>query len=434
MNDKRILARLKKTLGEMGLSEEAIQIANINKFARKSDIEYIKISGALFSLVLRDGASIKNTVDEIIDVNGVKKKLILYQEIVFNGLRTGNLFDKFLIERDQIPNVLRIKVYRPLPIDRERLESRFGKSYRTILERFPLCFNWTQFPAMASPISEDEAEIIFYPSLTEFEEMESGNLRETFWLKEVFLKNKDFIRLLSHEISHIINEIRGSKDFAELSSVEENINSKEEIQARMIEILFEIRRNIFIFKDSVLINLLKDDNPKGFIDYLFSRYNRLLEPALASEETKRTYIKRFFDFFFELKEEAVKKNIIYTDKGNIGIVSSRLKSNIEKMAQSANLTLGELIDVGQNVKNPDFYFQRQGSPSSIGTVAKTLEEKTDSWWGIKVKEEAGGVILPDYLYYALMNIHSTGFWKSMARGETDLQSIRLEDLKSIPVG
>jgi hypothetical protein len=307
MNDKRILARLKKTLGEMGLSEEATQIAKINKFARKSDIEYIKISEAIFSFVLRYGASVKNTVDEVIDVNGVKKKLILYQEIGIDGLRTGNFFDKFLIEREQIPNILRIKVYRPLPVDRERLESRFGKSYRTILERFPLCFGWTKFPAGTYPISENEAEIVFYPSLTEFEEMERGNLRETFWLKEIFLKNKGFIRLLSHEISHIINEVRGSKDFTELNSVEEYINSKEEIQARMIEILFEIRRDIFIFKDNVLINLLKDDNPKGFIDYLFSRYNRLLEPTLASEETKRAYIKRFFDFFFELKEEAVKK-------------------------------------------------------------------------------------------------------------------------------
>lgn len=118
--------------------------------------------------------------------------------------------------------------------------------------------------------------------------------------------------------------------------------------------------------------------------------------------------------------------------GGMGL--SEEATQIAKMAQSTNLTLGDLIDVGQNVKNPDFYFQRQGSPGSIGTVAKTLEEKTDSWWGIKVKEEAGGVILPDYLYYALMNLHSTGLWKRMARGTTNLQSIRLEDLKSIPVG
>jgi len=103
------------------------------------------------------------------------------------------------------------------------------------------------------------------------------------------------------------------------------------------------------------------------------------------------------------------------------------------MAQSTNLTLGDLIDVGQNVKNPDFFFQRQGSLDSIGTAAKTLEEKTDSWWGIKVKEEAGGVIVPDYLYYVLMNIHSAGFWKSMARGTTGLQSIPLQHLKSTPV-
>lgn len=118
--------------------------------------------------------------------------------------------------------------------------------------------------------------------------------------------------------------------------------------------------------------------------------------------------------------------------GGMGL--SEEAAQIAKMAQSANLTLGDLIDVGQNVENPDFFFQRQGSPDSIGKVTKNPEKKTDSWWGIKVKEEAREIILPDYLYYALMNLHSTGHWKGMARGTTGLQSIRLQDLKSIPVG
>ena len=118
--------------------------------------------------------------------------------------------------------------------------------------------------------------------------------------------------------------------------------------------------------------------------------------------------------------------------GGMGLSEEAAK--IAKMAQSTNLTLGDLIDVGQNVENPDFFFQRQGSPDSIGRVTKNQENKTDSWWGIRVKDEAKEVILSDYLYYVLINIHSTGHWKSMVRGTTGLQSIRLQDLTSIPVG
>lgn len=109
-------------------------------------------------------------------------------------------------------------------------------------------------------------------------------------------------------------------------------------------------------------------------------------------------------------------------------------AQIEKMAQSKDRTLGYLIDVGQNLENPDFYFRRQGSPGSIGKVVKTLEDKTDSWWGIKVKEEKREIILPDYLYYVLMGLHSRKFWEGIARGTIDLQSIRLQDLTSIPIG
>lgn len=97
-------------------------------------------------------------------------------------------------------------------------------------------------------------------------------------------------------------------------------------------------------------------------------------------------------------------------------------------------TLGDLIEVGKDIENPDFYFQRQGSVDSIGKVSKHLEKKTDSWWGVKVKESAKDKLDAGYLYYLLMHIGGKGYWKSLARGTTNLQSIRKEDLLSIPIG
>lgn len=97
-------------------------------------------------------------------------------------------------------------------------------------------------------------------------------------------------------------------------------------------------------------------------------------------------------------------------------------------------TLGELIEVGADIEDPDFYFQRQGSLESIGKVLKKLDKKTDSWWGVKVKDSAKDKLDSNYLYYVLMQIGSSGYWKGLATGTTNLQHIRKGDLLSIPIG
>jgi hypothetical protein len=114
-------------------------------------------------------------------------------------------------------------------------------------------------------------------------------------------------------------------------------------------------------------------------------------------------------------------------------ISTAAINNLPKKLAS-RLTLGDLVEVGDDLENPDFYFQRQGSADSIGSVKESLDKVTGSWWGVRVKEEAKEMILPKYLYYSLMHIKNGGYWKSIAKGTTNLQSIRKGDLLSLPIG
>nr|WP_235660979.1 hypothetical protein [Pseudomonas savastanoi] len=41
------------------------------------------------------------------------------------------------------------------------------------------------------------------------------------------------------------------------------------------------------------------------------------------------------------------------------------------------------------------------------------------------------IILPDYLFYALMHVHQQGYWERLATGTLNLVNIRVSDVQRI---
>jgi len=79
---------------------------------------------------------------------------------------------------------------------------------------------------------------------------------------------------------------------------------------------------------------------------------------------------------------------------------------------------GDLFEVKTNFPEADMWLIRKGTPDKVGSVTKTFSPEHI---GIKVKDT--NVILPSYLYYVLMHLHSTGLFKKQATGSTRLQNI-----------
>lgn len=65
----------------------------------------------------------------------------------------------------------------------------------------------------------------------------------------------------------------------------------------------------------------------------------------------------------------------------------------------------------------------------VGSPTRTMNPEH-----IGVKVTGRDVILPDYLFYMMMHIHGTGYFRRIARGTTALVSIRASDVAGIKVG
>lgn len=89
------------------------------------------------------------------------------------------------------------------------------------------------------------------------------------------------------------------------------------------------------------------------------------------------------------------------------------------------MKLNQLCTVQTNLPNADFYIVRSGSQNTVGKVTK---EYNKDYIGIKVTRT--DILIPDYLYYLLMNLHNQGYFKSISNGTT-LQHITTEDVGGI---
>jgi restriction endonuclease S subunit len=89
------------------------------------------------------------------------------------------------------------------------------------------------------------------------------------------------------------------------------------------------------------------------------------------------------------------------------------------------MKLKQLCTVQTNLPNADFYMVRSGSQNTVGKVTK---EYSKDYIGIKVTRT--DLLVPDYLYYLLMNLHNQGYFESISNGTT-LRHITTQDVGSI---
>jgi restriction endonuclease S subunit len=93
------------------------------------------------------------------------------------------------------------------------------------------------------------------------------------------------------------------------------------------------------------------------------------------------------------------------------------------------MKLGYLCDIRTNFPDADFWLVRKGSESEVGRPTKEFSPENI---GIKVIET--DILYPQYLYYALMNLHNQGKFEELSHGTLRLKNIKVDDIKNIKFG
>jgi hypothetical protein len=102
---------------------------------------------------------------------------------------------------------------------------------------------------------------------------------------------------------------------------------------------------------------------------------------------------------------------------------------IAQFVKTSQSRLSNLCEVKTNFPDADFWLQRKGSKENVG---RPLKEYFPENIGIKVTRT--DVLDPNYLYYAMMNLHNQGKFQQMCSGSLNLQHIRVEDVREIGLG
>lgn len=90
------------------------------------------------------------------------------------------------------------------------------------------------------------------------------------------------------------------------------------------------------------------------------------------------------------------------------------------------MRLKDVATIKMNMLDADFWVIRRGSIETVGSVVR---EFNSEHIGIRVFRT--DILIPDYLYAAMMNIHEHGVYKSKARGTLALVHITVCDIKDI---
>lgn len=90
------------------------------------------------------------------------------------------------------------------------------------------------------------------------------------------------------------------------------------------------------------------------------------------------------------------------------------------------MRLNDLCEIKTNFPDADFWLIRKGSEDTVGYPVK---EFSPEHIGIKVIET--DVLLPEYLYYVMLNLFNSGIFKNNSYGTLNLKNIRVDDIKGI---
>lgn len=106
------------------------------------------------------------------------------------------------------------------------------------------------------------------------------------------------------------------------------------------------------------------------------------------------------------------------------------KNKILKFNKNENVSivLSEKAEIRTNFPEADFWIIRKGTENKVGSPTK---EFNPEHIGVKVTSDD---LLPDYLYYAMQYIHSTGYYRNLAVGTLSLKNIKVSDVANIRLG
>jgi hypothetical protein len=119
-------------------------------------------------------------------------------------------------------------------------------------------------------------------------------------------------------------------------------------------------------------------------------------------------------------------------QGALSNLGCKRKNKILKMKfnknENVSVTLSEKTEMKTNFPEADFWIIRKGTEDKVGSPTKDFSPEHI---GIKVISDD---LLPDYLYYAMQYIHSTGYYRPLAHGTLKLKNIKVSDIANIRLG
>lgn len=102
---------------------------------------------------------------------------------------------------------------------------------------------------------------------------------------------------------------------------------------------------------------------------------------------------------------------------------------IAQIIEDISLKLKVFAHIAIGLEDADFWLVRRGTPDTVGMPTKTFNKEAI---GIKVIQTE--ILNPDYLFYMMQYIHSSGRWKALAHGATRLVGINVSDVANISLG
>ena len=96
--------------------------------------------------------------------------------------------------------------------------------------------------------------------------------------------------------------------------------------------------------------------------------------------------------------------------------------------QTTENRLKNFCEIKEGFPDADFWLQRRGD---VKTVGQPLKEYSPENIGIKVTST--DILDPKFLYYAMLHLHSQGYWRNKTRGILNLVHIKVSDVQNVPV-
>lgn len=90
------------------------------------------------------------------------------------------------------------------------------------------------------------------------------------------------------------------------------------------------------------------------------------------------------------------------------------------------MKLSDVSTIRVNFPEAHFWIVRRGSVERVGEPSRVFNSEH-----IGIKVDRIDILLPDYLFYAMLAIHQQGSWKQIATGTLSLVNIRVSDVRRI---